>query len=156
MKPCNYADYQGRRCSSEVSGQCYYPEKKGTYLRGTCTDGSHDIQPMPKNGSCPSTYFSCLVNKIESCLAPFLRCDIHPQCDGGVDEKNCKFEYRWKGLTKPSGTRTCHHIHYGPGNKINKPEVEIMALSCDGGQPECAGGVDEMCDPILNRVQLCE
>ena len=121
-------------------------------------DKSHDILPLPKNGSCPPTYFFCLVNKIESCLAPFLQCDIHPNCDSGEDEKNCKFVYRRKSLTKPSGTRTCHHLHYGPGNKINKPEVEILALSCDGGQPECAGGVDEMCDDKmgLTTYQLCE
>ena len=97
-----------------------------------------------------------MVNKIESCVAPFLVCDMHPQCDEGGDEKDCKFVYRAKGFNKPSGTRTCHHLHYVPGNKINKPEVEILALSCDGGQPECAGGVDEICDPILTRFQLCE
>ena len=72
------------------------------------------------------------------------------------------WRYRWntnvykrKGLTKASGTRTCHHLHYGPNNTINKPEVEILALPCDG-EEECAGGVDEMCDPLLTRVQLCE
>ena len=94
--------------------------------------------------------------KTKSCLVGLLSCDLHPNCDSGEDEKNCKFVYRRKGLTKPSGTRTCHHKHYGPNNTINKPEVEILALSCDGGEPECYGDVDEMCDPILNRLELCK
>ena len=79
-----------------------------------------------------------------------------PQCDDGGDEKNCKYIYKQKRLTKLSGTKPCHHLHYGPGNKINKPEVWILALSCDGGDPECYGGIDEMCDPLLNRLELCK
>ena len=125
-------------------------------LRKTCRDRSHDIMPLPKNGSCPPThYFSCLVNKKESCISQHLWCDLHPQCDTGDDEKNCKHVYKVKGLTKASGTRPCHHLHYGPNNTINRPEVEILALPCDG-EEECAGGVDEMCDPLLTKVQLCE
>ena len=49
-----------------------------------------------------------------------------------------------------------HPIHYGSGNKINKPDVMILAHSCDGGQPKCSGGVDEMCDELLAKAQLCE
>ena len=149
---------EGKRCTSEYSGQCYYPLSTDLsvnwYLPKTCKDGSHDI--IPKNGSCPPTYFSCLVEKKKSCLSPKLHCDIHPQCDDGKDEKNCKHIYKMKRLTKLSGTKTCHHLHYGPNNTIEKPEVEILAHACDGGQPECAGGVDEMCDPLLTRAQLCE
>ena len=147
--------YEGRRCSSEYSGQCYFPHSNHWYFTKTCRDRSHDIQPLPSNGSCPSTFFSCLVEKRESCLSPHLVCDIHPQCDSGEDEKSCKHVYKIKRLTKLSGTRTCHHLHYGPDNVINKPEVEILALTCDG-VPECAGGVDEMCDPLLTRAQLCK
>ena len=146
----------GRRCTSEYSGQCYYPGYDDSNLLTTCRDRSHDILPMLKNGSCPLTYFSCLVDKKESCLSPYLQCDIHPQCDDGKDEKNCKYIYKMKRLTKASGTMPCHHLHYGPNNKINKPEVEILALPCDGGKPECAGGVDEMCGSILTRVKVCE
>ena len=43
----------------------------------------------------------------------------------------------------------------GADNTINRPEVEILALPCDG-EAECAGGVDEMCDPILTDFTLCE
>ena len=157
--PCTtHGGYKGRRCNSEYSGQCYYPNrpKHAWWLPQTCRDGSHDILLLPKNGSCPSTYFSCLREKKEYCLSKHLHCDLHPQCDNGEDEKDCKHVYKIKRLTKISGTMSCHHIHYGPNNTINKPEVEILALACDGGQPECAGGVDEMCDPLMTRVQLCE
>ena len=157
-KTCRGWRKDGRRCSSGYSGQCFYPESHGSsFLLKTCKDGSHDILPLlPWSDSCPPTFFSCLVNNRNSCLSPYLHCDLHPQCDDGADEKNCKYVYKMKGLTKPSGTRTCHHLHYGPGNKINKSEVEILALSCDGGLPECAGGVDEMCDPLLDRFGLCK
>ena len=161
--PCTALDksmytYEGKRCNSEYSGQCYYPDRDNDewWLRKTCRDGSHDISAMSKNGSCPSTYFLCQVDGKESCISHHLLCDMHPQCDCGEDEKDCKDVYKAKRLTKPSGTRICHHVHYGPNNVINKPEVEIYALSCDGGEPECAGGVDEMCDPLLTRLQLCE
>ena len=155
--PCSEVGrHQGRRCTSEYSGQCYYPDSDYYYLPKTCRDGSHDILPLPKNGTCPPSYFSCLVEKTESCLSPYLHCDAHPQCDDGKDERNCKYIYKMKGLTKPGGTETCYHLHYGPNNTINKPEVEILALPCDGGKPECAGGLDEMCDPLLTRAQLCE
>ena len=81
--------YEGRRCNSEYSGQCHYPDSDDRMLSQTCRDRSHDI--LPKNGSCPPTHsFSCLVDKKESCLSQHLRCDIHPQCDTGDDEKNCK------------------------------------------------------------------
>jgi len=86
-----------------------------------------------------------MIEKKESCLSGHLNCDLHPQCDDGAAEKNCKHVYKMKRFTKASGTRTCHHLHYWPKNTINKPEVEILA-----------GGVDEMCDPLLTRVQLCE
>ena len=78
QQPCTYLDYEGRRCTSENSGQCYYPDDEAG-LGKTCRDKSHDILPLPKNGSCPSTYFSCLVDKKESCVSEHLRCDIHPQ-----------------------------------------------------------------------------
>ena len=76
-KPCPGPD-DGRRCSSEKSGQCYYPDYSGpvSYVKKTCKDGSHDILSLPKNGSCPPNYFRCPVNKKESCIAPILRCDI--------------------------------------------------------------------------------
>ena len=151
--PCTAWGYEGRRCNSEYSGQCYYPDSYDWYLTKTCRDRSHDI--LPKNGSCPPTYFSCLINKMESCLSEYLHCDVHPQCDDGADEKNCKHVYKIKRLTKASGTRPCHHLFYGPNNNINKPEVEIVALPCDG-EVECAGGVDEKCDPILTNFELCE
>ena len=148
--------YEGRRCNSEYSGQCYYPDRNNhdRFLSKTCRDRSHDI--LPKNGSCPSThYFSCLVNKKEFCISEHLWCDLHPQCDTGDDEKNCKHVYKVKRLTKASATRPCHHLHYGPNNTINRPEVEILALPCDG-EAECVGGLDEMCDPLLTDFQLCE
>ena len=91
----------------------------------------------------------------DKCIPSAYVCDEENDCDNGEDEKNCKYVYKMKRLTKASGTRTCHHLHYGPNNTINKPEVEILALPCDG-EEECAGGVDEMCDPLLTRVQLCE
>ena len=154
---CRYDGKKGRRCSSGNSGQCYYPGSRNhLFVQETCKDGSHDIRSKSKNSSCPPKYISCKVNGKDSCLAPFLHCDMHPQCDDGKDEKDCKYVYKMKGLTKPRGTRTCHHLHYGPNNTIKKPEVEILALVCDGGEPECDGGVDEMCDPLLTRAQLCE
>ena len=61
--PCTALNYEGRRCSSEYSGQCYYPDSKDYLLSKICRDRSHDIMPLPKNGSCPPThYFSCLVD----------------------------------------------------------------------------------------------
>ena len=152
--PCTVGRDEGRRCNSEYSGQCYYPHSNKWLLRKTCRDRSHDILPLPDNNTCPQTYFYCLVENKKSCISEYLRCDVHPQCDDGADEKNCKHVYKIKRLTKASGTRTCNHLHYGPNNTINRPEVKILALSCDGEQ-ECAGGVDEMCDPLLTRAQLC-
>ena len=73
--------------------------------------------------------------------------------------KNCKFRHQQKGASKMGGTRTCYSRHYWPGNKINKPPVEILAVNCDGGIPECDGDYDEIyCDDkeILSRYQLCE
>ena len=57
--PCTYWNYEGRRCNSEYSGQCYYPDSHSWYVSKTCRKRSHDI--MLNNGSCPPTYFSCLV-----------------------------------------------------------------------------------------------
>ena len=70
---------EGKRCSSGFSGKCYYPDSDKWWLSKTCRDRSHDIRPLPTNGSCPPTYFSCLVDKKESCVSEHLRCDIHPQ-----------------------------------------------------------------------------
>ena len=158
LKPCTHRNHEGKRCSSGYSGQCYYPTYPGGWLQRTCKDGSHDMIEMSQNGSCPSHYFSCLVGGNTSCLAGYLHCDLHPQCDDGLDEDGCKFIYKRKRLTKSSGTRPCFSLHYGEGNMINKPTVEILALSCDGGQPECAGGVDEIyCNKeIMSKFEICK
>ena len=57
--PCTYSNYEGKRCDSEYIGQCYYPDTDHWFISKTCRERSHDIQP--NNGSCPPTYFSCLV-----------------------------------------------------------------------------------------------
>ena len=93
--PCTtHGGYKGRRCNSEYSGQCYYPDSKDYLwflnLSKTCRDRSHDIMPLPKNGSCPPThYFSCLVNKKESCIseAVFIRSRCLTLTLGEIKEK---------------------------------------------------------------------
>jgi len=76
-RPCTIAwmGFEGKRCTSEYSGQCYFPDSYYPFLSKTCKDGSHNIQQ---------------------------------------------------------------------NNKVNISEVEL----------ECAGGVDEMCDSVLTRVEL--
>ena len=85
--PCRYYSNEGKRCSSGYSGQCYFarPQKSKIwrFLLKTCKDGSHDIFPFPSTGSCPPSYFPCLVNNTQSCVAAALKCDLHPQEHSG-------------------------------------------------------------------------
>jgi len=65
--PCTEAyaySYEGKRCTSENSGQCYFPDSNVWFLSKTCIDGSHDTQQD---------------NKINIS-------EVEPKCVGGVDE----------------------------------------------------------------------
>ena len=86
---CKYWDYEGTRCSSGFSGQCFYGKNPPFWMSTTCRDGSHLVEK--KVGDCPLDYFPCLVNGTMSCLHHGLHCDAHPNCQHGIDEKNCRF-----------------------------------------------------------------
>jgi len=60
--------YEGRRCNSE----CYYPDHNSWFMSKTCRERSHGI--VPNNGSCPPTYFYCLVATILPILSQKQRC----------------------------------------------------------------------------------
>ena len=83
------------------------------------------------------------------CLHPTLRCDQHPQCDGGEDEEGCEEEYRRRGYLPPTANFECSSPHH---NEQNPPRVKIWATRCDL-VPECYGGVDEDCD--IQLLVLC-
>ena len=92
--PCSVLGYK------EYSGQCYYPDNDNHFCIKTCRDRSHDTLHLPKNDTCPPTFLSCLVDDEQSCLSPYLHCDMHPQCDDGKDEIGCKHVYKMERLAK--------------------------------------------------------
>ena len=178
-KTCRWWDEEGVRCSSHYNGQCYYPNTTNWWLMKTCADGSDEIHtvgsicsnpadPNKCTSSCltPTTgctactnpsYLTCKRKGVDVCLAPHLLCDLHPNCDGGQDEKDCMMEYKEKRLTSPYGTFPCDAPFYGPGNKITNATVRILAVRCDS-EPECYEDQDEVgCqDKVLTRLELCK
>ena len=82
-------------------------------------------------------------------LHPTLRCDQHPQCDGGEDEEGCEEEYRRRRYMPPTANFECWSpVH----NEKTPPRVKVWATRCDL-VPECYGGVDEDCD--IQFLVLC-
>ena len=155
-KTCRYRDEEAVRCSSYNSGQCHYPHTSYSRLSRECKDGSHNI--TPEGPACSSDSVRCQKDGENVCLDPHLQCDLHPNCDGGEDEMNCKDDYKKKKLTKRRGTMRCYAPHYGPNNRINKSAVEMYAVACDGEKPECWEDADEAeCNKgILTRFELCK
>ena len=122
----------------------------------TCKDRSDEI--FPDGPNCPRDSVHCQRKGKNVCLAPILRCDLHPNCDNGEDEKNCKEVYKQKKLTLRQGTMTCFAPHYGPNNTITNATVEILAVACDRKHYECWNHEDEngCMDEVLNRFELCK
>ena len=54
---------------------------------GKCKDRSN----IPGNSS--DCTVNCQKDGLSVCLDPALQCDMHPQCDGGEDEKDCSDTY---------------------------------------------------------------
>ena len=78
------------------------------------------------------TYFICLESN--QCVHPSLRCDGHPQCDQGEDERQCRDQYFQNNVISRYATLRCKSIMY--------PNIETFATPCDGF-PECFDGLDE-------------
>ena len=109
-----------------------------------CIDLSNVLHPS-LGSMCNTTEFRCIKNGAHVCLNPHLRCDQHPQCDGGEDEEGCEEEYRQRGYMSSLATYECLSPHH---NKESPPGVKIWATRCDLVL-ECYGGVDEDCDILL-------
>jgi hypothetical protein len=93
--------------------------------------------------ACPKE-LQCMKEGLAVCLDPVLRCDMHPQCDGGEDEKECEAEYRRRGYLESSATMKCESPHHN--SKSGTLIVTIWATPCDGRE-ECFQGWDERgCD----------
>ena len=90
--------------------------------------------------ACNATEFECVQDGKRKCLDPALRCDMHPQCDGGEDEQACEASYRKRGYISNSATYRCESPHHHQGS--GRPVVTTWATPCDGRR-ECYGGSDE-------------
>ena len=70
-----------------------------------------------------------------TCYEPSLRCDGHPTCTDGEDEKNCFEVYRKEGIIPHEASFPCKSPHY-------PDKVEILAVRCNSVR-ECHQGLDE-------------
>jgi hypothetical protein len=82
--------------------------------------------------------------KTMSCLHPALRCDEHPQCDAGEDEKDCREDYIAKGYISEQDTYKCQSKQHNDHSQT--ATVWTWATACDD-VAECWNGEDEKnCD----------
>ena len=122
------------RCTGSRSGQC---------SRGKCDDKSDIYHPV-NSSECAEDSEKCLKDGVSVCLDLTLRCDMHPQCDEGEDEKDCSDAYVTKGMISQSATYSCQSPHHNDDSIT--PTVKILATRCDGRE-ECFRGEDEAdCD----------
>ena len=66
LKTCRWWSYDGVRCSSARSGQCFYPDTDNYWLKKTCDDGSDQIHLSGSKCSKPADPNECT----SSCLTP--------------------------------------------------------------------------------------
>ena len=101
-----------KNCAEEIISKLY--EKHRNDDPHHCQDScSH---PGPKCQACTNPkYFNCTRYNTSVCLNPELRCDGHPQCDGGEDEalENCYETYLEEGLVDEYATVICTSPMYG-------------------------------------------
>ena len=137
--PCegHVTTVQWSRCSGRNSGECV-----GSW---DCEDRSNVFRPASEGTCNATTEFGCIKNNVSVCLEAVLRCDQHPQCDGGEDEHDCEATYRMRGYTAESALHLCESPYHNSGSQT--PTVTIWATRCDG-RKECYRGTDEeYCNP---------
>ena len=97
-----------------------------------CTDSCSSVDC--DEGACSNpAYPRC--SKDKTCYNPSLRCDMHPTCSDGEDEKDCVEEYVKKNYFPAAVSFPCQSPHY--------PDlVEILSIRCDSVS-ECYQDKDE-------------
>ena len=151
------------RCNGANPGQC------GNTLF-PCWDGSDRIEPLPEIGHCgervkchPRQNLTVLnegelvtvSEKDEVCLDMKLKCDLHPQCQGGEDEDEdkCKQAYLDKGFFQRDETFICPY----PFHEVTLPDGMVKklkthrAIRCNAN-PECWGGEDEKGCNVIEAI----
>ena len=131
-QPCDPAER--KRCTGRKSGEC-----------GSCEDKSDRFRPAIEENPCStSKEFQCFKNGNLMYLDINLKCDMHPQCDNGQDELNCKETYKNRGFISASASYKFESIHHNKNSTT--PSVMIWATPCDG-IVECFEDWDEWyCD----------
>ena len=89
------------------------------------------------NEQCQKGFIPC--PGTDACIPLETKCDLHPNCPDGSDEKGCFDEYKRRNLIAKSSNFECESPHF---NKDTKVTIKILATKCDG-QFECYQGKDE-------------
>ena len=137
------------RCDGANSGQC------GGGGNGRKCEDKSDIYHPGNSSACELDSVRCNKKGEMVCLDLSLKCDMHPQCDEGEDEKDCSDTYVTRGLISPSATYRCQSPHHNDNS--DTPTVTNWASRCDGRE-ECFLGEDEAdCDTKwIVYLALCE
>merc|ERR1719264_685122 len=109
------------RCNGDFPGQC-----AGAHVE--CLDGSDKLEPLQDEGDCGeklkckarqslqvkiSRFEIVSVNKgDEVCLDKKLKCDLHPQCQGGEDELLDECNEAYKKLFSKDQTFICPNPYH--------------------------------------------